>query len=81
MAELDCDASENKAICKDEGVRAFPTLFLCVSNAAEPNWQLTRRSVFSYQEGSKSEYRGSRSLTQMEAFAKKAAAACVLVAV
>ena len=58
VVEFNCDASENKAKCRQEGITGYPTL------------------VF-YQGGEKAEYNGGRALSQMEAFANKAALAYV----
>lgn len=54
VVEFNCDASENKAKCRAEGIAGYPTLIF-------------------YQGGEKAEYRGGRSLAQMEQFANKAA--------
>lgn len=54
VVEFNCDASENKAKCRSEGIAGYPTLIF-------------------YQGGEKAEYRGGRTLAQMEEFANKAA--------
>lgn len=56
VVEFNCDASDNKAKCRKEGITGYPTLIF-------------------YQGGEKAEYNGGRSLSQMEAFANKAALA------
>lgn len=77
--EVDCDDSSNKRICRNEGVKAYPTLMLCVSFflflLSDSN--LTLSISRSYNKGASVEYTGRRTVDAMKEFALKAMAALV----